>query len=117
MLHFKVNFNQINVLWFEQSFSNSLKCNGDDMLARSACESSSKDKYSASISSGRAMPLFQIGLAFSYQRGHKTWSFKRSVYYANTIATFQILLKSGDIEVNPSLEAVTNGRASVATQN
>lgn len=86
------------------------------MLARSACESSCKDKCSASISSGRAMPLFQAGLAFSYQRGRKTWSFKRILYYANTTATFQILLKSGDIEVNPGPEAVTNGTASVATK-
>ena len=111
------NFSQTDVSRIEQFCINNLKCRGDYLLVRSAYESNSKDKLLIRILSGRVMPLFQTGLAFSYYRGRKTWSFKRIVYYVNTTATFQILLKSGDAEVNPGPEAITNGAVSAATQN
>lgn len=39
------------------------------------------------------------------------------MYYANNAATFQILPKSGNNEVNPCPEAVTNDTAPTTTQN
>lgn len=36
-----------------------------------------------------------------------SWSSSRALYYANSVATRQILLLSGDIELNPGWEGIS----------